>query len=270
MREATSVPTIANTNVNTADDEGTPFVSQDGLFLAFQSNRPGGAGSLDLWMSRRDSVDAPFGPPVNLGETINSQARDGSPSFTADACTVAFHSQRGAGEFQIWLASRPSIDRPWTAPVPLAGPAEERGVNFRPWLSPDGRTITFVRIHEGREGIWIARRKATDEPFEEPKPYGRFSHLQQIGGLSFTADGKIALVNRSQAQFPGNLLWLCRIRDDDQPFRNLRPFGPEVNGPHIDVDPAPAGDGAAVYFQSDRAGGHGGTDIWLTRRVAKP
>ena len=45
-----------------------PNVSADGLTLYFSSGRPGGFGDYDIWYCTRPSVDAPWGPPVNIGQ----------------------------------------------------------------------------------------------------------------------------------------------------------------------------------------------------------
>ena len=59
--------------VNTAYDDQSPSISADGLTLFFSAyNRPGGYGSDDLWVTTRASISDPWGPPVNLGATVNT------------------------------------------------------------------------------------------------------------------------------------------------------------------------------------------------------
>src|SRR5262249_31157039 len=47
-------------------------VSPDALSVYFESDRSGGLGSTDLYVSHRDSPDAAWGEPQNLGPNINS------------------------------------------------------------------------------------------------------------------------------------------------------------------------------------------------------
>ncbi|MFV2070385.1 MAG: hypothetical protein ACC645_25755, partial [Pirellulales bacterium] len=54
-------------SINTEFDERAPHISTDGLFLFFDSDRPGGMGASDLWMARRASPSGPFSNAVNLG-----------------------------------------------------------------------------------------------------------------------------------------------------------------------------------------------------------
>ena len=57
---------------NSGSDDATNAFSADGLELYFASKRPGGLGNYDIWVSVRQSVKAPWGPPTNLGAPVNS------------------------------------------------------------------------------------------------------------------------------------------------------------------------------------------------------
>lgn len=65
-------------------DEMTPFLAADGVTLYFSSNRPGGLGDNDIWMTRRlDKTWQKWTDPVNLGSPINTE--DWDAFFTLDA-----------------------------------------------------------------------------------------------------------------------------------------------------------------------------------------
>lgn len=65
-------------------DELTPYIASDGVTLYFSSNRPGGLGDNDIWMSKRkDSTWQNWTDPVNLGAPINT--KDWDAFFTLDA-----------------------------------------------------------------------------------------------------------------------------------------------------------------------------------------
>jgi WD40-like Beta Propeller Repeat len=66
--------------LNTEFQDGCPIQSPDGLSLYMASNRPGGQGLLDIWVARRETTNAPWGAPQNLGEPINSAADDFCPT----------------------------------------------------------------------------------------------------------------------------------------------------------------------------------------------
>jgi WD40-like Beta Propeller Repeat len=69
-----------NSELNTPFLDGCPIQSPDGLSLYMASNRPGGLGLLDIWVARRESTNAPWGLPQNLGEPVNSAADDFCPT----------------------------------------------------------------------------------------------------------------------------------------------------------------------------------------------
>jgi len=94
---------------------------QGWLSLYFSSDRPGGCGGLDIWVSQRESSDAPWEQPFNLGCAVNSSANDLAPNLTTDGHLLFFHSFRptdncGGGDIftptgkiavMTWIGSRP-------------------------------------------------------------------------------------------------------------------------------------------------------------------
>jgi hypothetical protein len=67
-------------DLNTAALDGCPIQSPDGRNLYMASNRPGGKGGLDIWVSTRKRTDDPWGAPESLPEPINSASDDFCPT----------------------------------------------------------------------------------------------------------------------------------------------------------------------------------------------
>jgi hypothetical protein len=65
-------------------------VSKDGREIVFSSNRPDTLGGLDVWYSSRNSVLAPWSPPVNLGANINTANLETRPTFSWDRKRLYF------------------------------------------------------------------------------------------------------------------------------------------------------------------------------------
>ena len=84
-------------NVNSPSEEIGPSISADELILLFASDRSGGEGDFDIWMTSRTNVSDPFGSRVNLGSTVNTSSSDKFPNFSSDGQMLYFGSNRTGG-----------------------------------------------------------------------------------------------------------------------------------------------------------------------------
>ncbi|MBU0718313.1 MAG: hypothetical protein KJ749_08700, partial [Planctomycetes bacterium] len=78
--------------LNTPYNEGAPAISPFDDFLYFASDRPGGAGSYDLYRSRR--LDGRYEPPTNLGTALNTSANELDPGLAMGGYALYFSSDR--------------------------------------------------------------------------------------------------------------------------------------------------------------------------------
>jgi len=91
-----SAPQNVGAPINTAHRETQPSISSDGQRLYFASDRPGGKGSIDIWMSEL-TPQGRWGNPVNLGDSINTPGDEQSPFIHADGVTLYFSSDGWPG-----------------------------------------------------------------------------------------------------------------------------------------------------------------------------
>ncbi|MCW3083086.1 MAG: OmpA family protein [Bacteroidetes bacterium] len=109
-------------NVNTSFRETQPSFSSDGKSLYFVSNRPGGYGDHDIYVSTLQP-DGSWGNPVNLGKKINTPGNEESVFIHPDGKTLYFGSNGhiGMGGYDIYV-SRMNDNGEWSEPVNLGYP----------------------------------------------------------------------------------------------------------------------------------------------------
>ena len=119
-----SEPVNLGPTVNTSSYDAGPFLSANGLTLLFHSNRPNGEGREDLWMCMRASPTEPFGEPVNLGPTFNSNFEEGKPALSTDGLTLLFNASRpgGQGGWDLWTARIEQREFPSKEKIPVTLP----------------------------------------------------------------------------------------------------------------------------------------------------
>ena len=96
-------------NVNSAYEDGQPYIQGDATEIYFYSTRPGGFGAQDIWMASRSSAHERWREPVNLGEAVNTSAGETRPSLSWDGQTLFFGSSRFTGEANIYVSFRDRV-----------------------------------------------------------------------------------------------------------------------------------------------------------------
>ena len=169
----TTSPVNAGPLINTANFEGGPSLSQDGLTLLFGAARQNSLGQLDedIYIATRETVAEPFGPPQNLGPSINSLGYgDYSPELSQDGLTLYFSSSRpgGLGEADLYVTTRESTEDPWEPPQNLGPNVNTPFFEGQPSISANGRTLYWDSDRPDGLGdfdIWMATREAVCETF---------------------------------------------------------------------------------------------------------
>jgi Tol biopolymer transport system component len=91
-------PELLDSPINSEYSEHDPFIAPDGSYLIFTSNRPGGFGRNDLYISFRNSADK-WSDPRNMGDEINSSGYDFCPMLSPDGEYLFFtRSVDGSGD----------------------------------------------------------------------------------------------------------------------------------------------------------------------------
>jgi hypothetical protein len=138
-----STPVNLGPVVNTSNWEGCPSISPDSLSLFFCSDRPGGFQAADLYVSTRQTVNDPWGPPVNLGAAVNRMKWQTRSEISPDGLLLFFSA--GTDQMDMFVSRRASPSDSWGMPVNLGSavntPKDEHGLA----LSADCSTVYFTR-----------------------------------------------------------------------------------------------------------------------------
>lgn len=146
-----SRPQNMGPGVNGKGWESQPCLSIDGQTLYFVSDRDGGQGGLDIWMSRM--VEGQWSSPVNMGSAINTSGDEKSPFISFDNQTFYFASNGhiGMGGMDLFVSRRTS-DTTWGEPENLGYPINTSGDESSLIVSPDGGTAYFSSDKFGGQG----------------------------------------------------------------------------------------------------------------------
>lgn len=266
-------PTNLGPPVNTSSADVSPRLSADGLSLYFESNRPGGQGGFDIWVTTRETTSDPWGEPTNLGPTVNSSTYDIQPCISADELELYFGSNRtgGSGTYDMWVSTRASTDDLWGTPVNLGSTLNKQGLDGTPNISADGLTLFFGSDRPGGHGdadIYVTTRATRDDPWEEPENLGPTVN-SAYGEVYSSVSSDELMLFFSSAGFasprPGGYgrsdIWVTTRKSKDEPWGEPMNLGPAVNTSAADNSPNISSDGSTLSFHSDRPGGIGTVDI---------
>jgi len=162
--------------INTADYEGQPALSADGLTLMFMTRYP--MGQERTLVSTRTSRDAPWSNPVPVWD---ARPRGfGDPCFSADSLQLFYRaSQSMHPSSGLYVSTRSSVDGPWSDPVSLGPAINQTETAARgPRVSPDGLTLFYSAASPGMPWkLMMSSRSTVEASWSSPL------HLSELGDV---------------------------------------------------------------------------------------
>lgn len=269
-----SAPVNLGAPINTSSADISPAISKDGLSLYLTSNRPGGFGGFDLWVSERGSREAPWMPPVNLGALINTPGWDDDAALSRDGHWLFFVSDRpgGFGGRDIWASWRPHThdNFGWQTPINLGSGVNSPFSDLTGTYFEDDETGTpklfFASDRPGGPG-------ASDIYVSELTADGTFGPATLVPELSSPSREMRPAIRHDGLEI---FLWSGAFGSEDLVVSS-RPsvfdawatptnLGAVVNTAAREATPYLSADRRTLFFVSNRPGGEGLGDIYVTTR----
>ncbi len=277
-----SAPVNLGPVINTTSYDACPTISKDGLSLYFRSDRPGGSGSFDIWVSQRDSVEDPWEAPVNLGPTINSTSAEDRSAFSPDGHWMVFVSSRpgGSGSQDLWISHRQDKrnDFGWETPRNLGSVVNSAAQENGPaWFEDETTGRTLLYFTSGRPGgpggldIYVSEAEGdSKDTFGPPSLVAELSTSYTDYQPTIRKDGLelIFASNRpgSSSSYPD--LWSATRESTLDPWSAPVNLGAVVNSTAFEFHPTLSWDGMTLIFASERGGSPvGWADLWVCTRT---
>ena len=219
----------------------------------------------------------------NLGPNINTSLAELRPTVSADGNLLFFIVENDPmntkynsipNSQDIWYAERDSSGN-WSPAMHMGYPLNTYFYNAVFWISPDNNRIlirnAFIDGDYVGNGVSMTFKKANGR-WSKPnalriRNYQKFDKGRQYGA-TMAHDGQTLLLYMSeQKNSYNNDLYVCFLQKDST-WSEPKSLGKKINLPQYnEMTPYLAADGITLYFSSDRPGGVGDNDIWMTKRL---
>ena len=250
----------------------------------FAYSQPAGDGQVTLKEQKEKIITAATILKIeNLGVRVNTDRAELRPTVSADGNILFFirendpkntkyNSIRNSQD--IWYAFRDSFGQ-WGEARHLGYPLNTYHYNAVFWISPDNNRLLIRNAYI--EGDYVGNgvsMSSLDKYGRWSKPemlriknYGKYDRGRQYGA-TMAHDGKTLLLYMTEVKGGyENDIYVCFLEKDGT-WTEPKSLGKKINLPKFDeLTPYLAADGVTLYFSSNRPGGIGNNDIWMTKRL---
>jgi len=211
----------------------------------------------------------PFGT-AGLTMGLNTYDNEDDPTLRGDMLEIYFNSDRpgGSGGGDIWRATRASVFDSWSGVENVAG-VNTASTETTPELTADGLTLYFASDRAGGAGgtdIYRATRGSLAAAFDTPLRVTELCSASNDFAAHEQPGGVLLYMGSNRAGGVGGL----------DVYRTFRVFvGTPWSSPSLllEIDTTATDSDSwvdvldtVIYFDSDRAGGMGGRDVWMATR----
>jgi len=264
--------------VNSSSNEQNAFLSKDELTLYFTSNRPGGLGGLDIYVSHRASVYSAWQTPVNLGPPINTTSNDFGPNLSIDGHLLFFASGRAGGQggsdIYVTRRSNPNDDFAWETPLNVGPPINTADQDQAPFYlqnAEDGSANLYFNrgVLAAQAGdIYYAPLARDGQAAGAEVFVAELNSSVNDFAVTLRKDGREVFFTSSREGSLGfEDLWTSTRQSIHHAWQTPVNVGVPLNSVFSDVTPNLSFDGRTLIFATTRPGGFGGNDLWMSTRT---
>jgi len=208
-------PQLLPEGINTRYWESQPSLTPNGDALYFASDRPGGVGKRDLFVSYR--INGKWIKPRNLGRTINTPENDVTPFIHADGQTLYFTSEGhpGIGEKDLYYSRWEVEKKGWGEPKNMGIPINTEKDEGTLVISLDGKTAYFASDRDDFENAQGGVDLYKFDLYEEAQPK-KVTYVKAI--VTDANTGKPLATEVEITDLTRNLPYLTAKTDNDGTF----------------------------------------------------
>jgi len=194
--------------INTDFWESSPSLSPDKRDLYFSSDKPGGYGGRDIWVSHRNG--SKWSRPENLGPEINTSGNESSAFMYADNQTLFFNSNGhpGYGQTDIFF-SKKQADSTWDVPINLGYPVNTINDEGSLIVAPDGKTAYYASDPSDSKGALDLYSFQLRKDIRPPKTLW-------VRGKVYDSKTLIGLPSSVELTNTKNQVLLSKVQTDEQ------------------------------------------------------
>ncbi len=212
-------------DINNQPSKGAINISQDGEWLIFAGNFPGqGNGDFDLYISYNTPTG--WSEPFNLGNHMNTEFWESSPSLSPDKNALYFSSNRpgGYGGRDLYVSYR-EANRKWSPAENMGATINSVGDELAPFIHADNQTLFYTSNGlpgYGGTDIYVLH-KGPNNQWSKPENLGfPVNTIEDEGSLFVASDGVTAYFASDRADTRGALdLYKFELKPEMRPAKTL-------------------------------------------------
>jgi len=221
-------------------------------------------------------------PFQNLDSNVNSIYSEVRPTVSADGKILYFvvegHPKNTKSKVSnkaqdIWFSEK-GADGKWGQAKQAPSSLNNQKSNAVFWVSPDGNRLLIRGAYDSGKyvGRGISMTNKVDTGWAPAQKlniqnYGKMSQ-DAYSGATMSNDGKTLLLYLSEEKNSyTNDLYVSFLTENND-WTQPKSLGADINSEdYNEITPFLAADGITLYYSSDRPGGKGSQDIWMSKRI---